>query len=409
METAGRSIVTAMESNRLVYKKPLYVMFTPTACGGHTRYSTEVLRGLANSSAKDALDFLLVTSEDSCLLGRMLPFRLAPILPKLRHRTEYKNKLSWVIARAFHYIRRDTKFLYWLATQNNVRVIHFQEMSPITSIALSYTARFIAKAKIVGTVHNITPHTYHFTSLRYIIDFLLKITYRSFDYCVFHTDTLRQAGEAFIKSSNVNYITAPHGTWTIEERQQTNIPDNSFGLLRILAYGNIRRNKNIHLLIKSLSLITSFKVHLRVAGPAGDKEYLHEIEQLASAANSGQRHRVSIQPNFICDDEVHELMAHSDVLALPYTNFSSQSGILFDALAYRRPIIATEQGGLKDVMTTHKIGVLIHSADEAGIADAIKQFYATDRAQFANGLDEAARSFSWRTHAESIITAMNIC
>ena len=104
-------------------------MYTPSAGGGHARYTRELLTALAQQGGRRCA-FELVTSEDLEAEYRSDRYAVHAILPALHPRSEYANAGAWAISRLTHYARRERRFLSWLKSRPDVSGVHFQEWTP---------------------------------------------------------------------------------------------------------------------------------------------------------------------------------------------------------------------------------------------------------------------------------------
>ena len=94
-------------------------MYTPTASGGHARYTHELLTALSHRGDVAAVE--LVTSEDVDPRFRSDRYPVHPILPRLAHRREFRTRLGWAMNRATHYPRCERRFLAWLEGRRDIR------------------------------------------------------------------------------------------------------------------------------------------------------------------------------------------------------------------------------------------------------------------------------------------------
>ena len=72
----------------------------------------------------------------------------------------------------------------------------------------------------------------------------------------------------------------------------------------------------------------------------------------------------------IPDDEVATFFAAADVVALPYQH-AYQSGVLLMAMSYGCPVVATQVGGLAEVIRDGESGYLVPPGDPIALAEAI--------------------------------------
>jgi starch synthase len=80
---------------------------------------------------------------------------------------------------------------------------------------------------------------------------------------------------------------------------------------------------------------------------------------------------IDIRSGYVPDEEVAELMQRARLVVVPYTA-ATQSGVIATAYAFGRPVIATSVGGLVEMVTQGKTGLLIPPNDVPALARAIK-------------------------------------
>jgi len=96
-------------------------------------------------------------------------------------------------------------------------------------------------------------------------------------------------------------------------------------------------------------------------------------------------------------------LGRADVVVLPYRSID-QSGVLFTALALGRPVVATDVGGLGEVVGPTGAGVLVPAEDAVALAEALAALLLDPQRRVAMG--EAARAaaagdWSWGRAAEA--------
>jgi glycosyltransferase involved in cell wall biosynthesis len=106
------------------------------------------------------------------------------------------------------------------------------------------------------------------------------------------------------------------------------------------------------------------------------------------------------QPNvrfdlrFIPDSEIAIYFAAADVVLVPY-RVEAQSGVALTAFHFGRPVIASNVGGLPDIINGRN-GILVPPEDPAALARAIDDFFlGRDRAAMERAAAESARRYSW--------------
>ena len=123
----------------------------------------------------------------------------------------------------------------------------------------------------------------------------------------------------------------------------------------LLFFGFVREYKGLKHLIAALPEIAKSlpKAHLLIVGDFGkDKQ-----EYLELIAQNKMEDFLSIYDGYIPDREVEQYFAASDLVVLPYES-ATQSGIVQIAYGFERPVVATNVGGLPDVVLDEKTGYL---------------------------------------------------
>ncbi|MDI1478972.1 glycosyltransferase family 4 protein [Polyangium sp. y55x31] len=101
-------------------------------------------------------------------------------------------------------------------------------------------------------------------------------------------------------------------------------------------------------------------------------------------------------------EEVARFLAASDALVLPSWNEGTPNVVL-EALAAGRPVVATRVGGIPDVVSHERTGLLVPARDTAALARAIEQ--ATSRSWDEDELTRAAPP-GWDRSAEALLAAL---
>ncbi|HVF79736.1 MAG TPA: glycosyltransferase family 4 protein [Solirubrobacteraceae bacterium] len=101
-------------------------------------------------------------------------------------------------------------------------------------------------------------------------------------------------------------------------------------------------------------------------------------------------------PRFVADDEIAAYFRRADVVVLPYREID-QSGVLFTALAFGRPLLLSAVGGFPEV-AGHGAAALVAPGDPLALAQQLRRLIGDDRARArlaAGARAAAAGPFSW--------------
>ncbi len=164
----------------------------------------------------------------------------------------------------------------------------------------------------------------------------------------------------------------------------------------ILAFGLLRPYKGTDVLLRAFSQIRGAELWI-VGMPRMPMDELREL------ADRGPG-RVRFVDRFIPDNEIPAFMRRADLVVLPYRNIE-QSGVLYTALAFGRPLILSAVGGFSEI-AERGAARLVPPEDPDALAEAMKELIA-DRdtaASLAAGAErEAANVSSWERIAESTV------
>lgn len=126
--------------------------------------------------------------------------------------------------------------------------------------------------------------------------------------------------------------------------------------------------------------------------PMGDPA----VEQIPSTAG------VVADLRYLSSGEFAGALRRADVVCLPYRAID-QSGVLFAALALRRPLVVTDVGGFAETVGARGLGLVVPPGDPAALAQAIVRLLDDRalRAQVGEAQLEAAEGiYSWTSIAE---------
>ena len=158
----------------------------------------------------------------------------------------------------------------------------------------------------------------------------------------------------------------------------------------ILSFGLIRPYKGVDVLLRAFAEVEGAELWV-VGRPLGVD--VAELERLAAAAPG----RVRLVTRFVAEAEVPAIFRRADVVALPYRD-AEQSGVLYTALAFGKPIVASDVGGFPEVVGEHGTGRLVPAGDAPALAAALTELVAqpAQRERMAAAALAAARGpYSW--------------
>ncbi|HTC72563.1 MAG TPA: glycosyltransferase family 4 protein [Solirubrobacteraceae bacterium] len=158
----------------------------------------------------------------------------------------------------------------------------------------------------------------------------------------------------------------------------------------VLCFGLMRPYKGIDLLLEAWRGIDD--AELWIAGmPRMD------ISALQAAAPPGVR----FVPRFIGDDELPAYFRRADLVVLPYREID-QSGVLFTALAFGKPLLLSDVGGFPEVAATGAARSF-RAGDAGALHDSLRELIgdaAVRSALAARAQELAAGEYSWSAIAQ---------
>jgi glycosyltransferase involved in cell wall biosynthesis len=163
----------------------------------------------------------------------------------------------------------------------------------------------------------------------------------------------------------------------------------------LLAVGNLVRLKGHELMLRTLTLVPD--VRLLVIGSGPEEERLqHQARAL----------RIADRVRFLGHVEQSALpMYYGAADALLHTSTSEGiPNVLLEAMACGTPIIATNVGGVPEVVRTSRVGLLIDHRDPAAVAEAIRTLLADNADREA--IRKYACEFAWSHTAAAHVAVL---
>jgi glycosyltransferase involved in cell wall biosynthesis len=162
----------------------------------------------------------------------------------------------------------------------------------------------------------------------------------------------------------------------------------------VLFFGLLRPYKGIDVLLEAFREVEGAELWI-VGMPRMPIEPLRE-----AAARCGAT--VRFVPRFVTDPEIPAFFRRADLVVLPYREID-QSGVLYTALAFGKPMVLSDVGGFSELAHDHGAAQLVPPGDPATLAAAINELLSNEAAR--TRLAEAARAaaagpYSWDGIAE---------
>ncbi len=172
----------------------------------------------------------------------------------------------------------------------------------------------------------------------------------------------------------------------------------------ILFFGNLTPSKGLPHLLQAFALVQQqTKAKLIIAGYATKFIHLPDLQKMA--ADLAIADAVIFDARYLPISEVGPLMELATVVAYPYIN-STQSGSLQVAYVFGKPVVATNVGGLPDVVEEGKSGFLVPPATPKPFCEALLKIItdadcAAKMGAYAHHLSQSR--FAWEPIGQQIV------
>jgi len=185
----------------------------------------------------------------------------------------------------------------------------------------------------------------------------------------------------------------PHGAFDHYRRiaHPTPLPDE---LARvegpvILFFGLLRPYKGTDVLLDAFREVEGAELWI-VGMPRMPLEQLRELAAKAPGT-------VRFVPRFVTDDEIPAYFERADVVVLPYREID-QSGVLYTALAFGKPLVLSSVGGFTEVGERHGAARLVPPGDAGALTTALNDLIGDPAQREALGAAAARAAgthYSW--------------
>jgi glycosyltransferase involved in cell wall biosynthesis len=336
----------------------------------------------ALAAAGPELDLELVTSR--FLYGPVLPAEGYAVRERFYRRTTRRG--SAARGRLALKLAEHVPDMLWLRRHaRGADLVHYQWLTVPTLDRLLVAAR---GAPSVFTLHYPLPSPDARPALRRQRRLLSR-----FDAIVAHSEhgARRLRDEVGLEGERVHVI--GHGAFDYLTRlpREEPLPAELGAVDRpvILFFGLLRPYKGIDVLLDAFRGIEGAELWI-VGMPRMPLGPLRE----AAARASGT---VRFVPRFIPDPEIPAYFRRADLVVLPYREIE-QSGVLYTALAFEKPILVSAVGGFAELAEAHDAARLVPPGDGVALAGAIGELLddPVERRRLALAARAAAEGpYSW--------------
>lgn len=294
--------------------------------------------------------------------------------------------------------------LSWIRAANRIRqhnpdLVIFNYWMPFFApcyAMVAFLAKLVCSTKILYVCHNIVPH-----EPSAIDGVLTRLAFALVDYFLVMSDSVKDELMHFHASADFKRVFHP-----VYELFGKPIPKqvakSKLGLSDeklVLFFGYIRKYKGLVVLLDAMvTVLKEVPARLLVVGEFYDdkSKYVRQIQELKIDEH------VTLVDEYVPTENVKLYFSAADVVALPYIS-ATQSGIVQICYNFNKPVIATNVGGLPQVVRNGETGFVVPAGDADAFAVALVRFYRENREQeFSKNVAIVKKNFSWDRIAEAV-------
>lgn len=266
-------------------------------------------------------------------------------------------------------------------------VVHFNG----TSGFLLYLIRYIKCKKRVWTLHDYKPHTGEENRTG---EFLNRLVIKSNIKYIQHYEYLKEEFARYFKVKKDSVSQVYSGAFDVYESFKPvvlEVPERY-----ILFFGRFSKYKGIDLLVSAFTKArqTQKDLNLVIAG-AGDPGF-----ELYEGDN------IKILNRYISPNELVHLIRNCICVVTPYTD-STHSGVIMTSYAFNKPVIASDTGGIKEVVADKETGLLFRNGHEEELTAKIIELFGNENKvkEMESGIAAMKRKgkLSWEAISEKML------
>jgi len=254
-----------------------------------------------------------------------------------------------------------------------------------------------SRVPAVFLCHNVFPHERpRLPGVGRLLAWSLVRTFRHVDGFLAHSEELVDQIKDLRQGAVVRRIFHPaYDFYPRTGRQQV-----SGNRPRLLFFGNVRRYKGLEVFLQALGIVR--KEMLFEATVAGEF-YIDAAPFRALGSQLGLDDSLVWKDCYIPNEEVPSLFEQADLVVLPYLE-ATQSGVVPLAYRFGVPVIASNVGGLSEVVQDGRTGYLVPSRNAEALARRIVQYFREKkRDEFEANIERFREQLSWDQVVRTLI------
>ena len=255
--------------------------------------------------------------------------------------------------------------------------------------------------KTLALCHNILPHEKRMFDVS-----LTKYFFKKMDSYILLSNAVKE--DLLSINKNARYKTLFHPLYSnfgepvskTEAREKLKLDKKNI----LLFFGFIREYKGVDVLLEAMTILKrDLDCKLLVVGEFYSDE--NKLRQLVKSF--GIEENVLFVSEFVPSEDVKYYFSASDVVVLPYRS-ATQSGVTLVAKNFNKPVIATNVGGLSEIVEEGKNGYLVEPENPELLAETILKYFKLNKEEeFTQAIMEETEKYSWKRFSEELIKFIN--
>lgn len=298
--------------------------------------------------------------------------------------------------------------LHWI--EGYFFVSHHKHLTLLKSLVfISYLifVRYVARRKIVITLHNLVAHERLYPALEHR---MFTLTLKLADGVIVHNTYSKKMACRMYNTDENKIRIIPHGNFSLYYRNHISrkaargilkIPENKFVML---FFGGIRPYKGIEQLLDIMEDLLAYEkdLFIVVGGVCNDDT----LEKRLKAFSNKLKRSSLVRTEFIPDEDVQILMNASDVGILPYRE-TTTSGALLLYMSFGKPVIVADLEPILELLQDS--GIYYKHGDNEDLARVILEVKrgCYNLEKLSQEVFQISQKYQWDDIAEKTIEFYN--
>jgi glycosyltransferase involved in cell wall biosynthesis len=260
---------------------------------------------------------------------------------------------------------------------------------------IARVAKTATNTRVLYICDNVVPH-----EKRPGDTMFTRYAFNAGDYFIVQSDSVELDLRSFMPQAKYKKVAHPVYNIFGERIEKTHARKQlAIGNERVLlCFGYVRAYKGLNVMLEAMAKLKDFNTTLYVVGEFYDdkEKYMKLI------AEYGLQNHVVVNSDYVANDKVGLYFSAADVAMLPYIS-ATQSGIAQIAYNFNKPVIATNVGGLGEVVRNNVTGFVVEPNNADAIANAVRRYFNEHREQeFTANVELEKKKYSWEAMTNAI-------